>query len=467
MNSELTQYTAHTKRKVNAAFLSVIFFLSLGATFSPAIQAETLNLKQALNRALQGNPRIHEREQIVNIAKAKEQEKNDGDNVTFDVNVFVGLVQKKSGDLLTTDSNGQTVSRSDAHDYEGITPWYNLRLDIIKPLYSFGKTENYTAAAKENVTIKQNDVTLIKSKIKYDVYQTYYEYLTARDTRLLLEDVKGRLEKAIDLVEKWLKEGGVNAKQSDVFSLQTGTALVGHHLAESQGAENIALNRLKALTGINLSKKLDVTDKRIIPVELPKESLKKLQAKALTKRPEITQLKAGLNARRSLLKANQANIKPEIYAALLGSFATTPGRADLNNPFLADPFNHVSATPIIGLKWDWDGGRHPAKTRQAQASLIALVEKTTFARLGIPLQVAEQYQFLHSHHTMVEELAKGSRAGRRWMISSYVDFEAGLQKSEHIMAAAQGYVSAHTSYLKAVNAYNMHVIKLKSATGEL
>ncbi|NOX42998.1 MAG: TolC family protein [Gammaproteobacteria bacterium] len=464
---------------MRTVFFSTLFILFGGIVSSATLKAETLSLSQAVGRALHIDPRLRERQQIVNVARAMEKEAIDSDGLSFDINFFVGLAQIPPDGQLTTNNNGQIVSPADDHNYEGIAPWYNLRLGIVKPLYSFGRAENYSAAAKQNIAVKQGDVALVKTKIKYDVYQTYYGYLAARDSRLLLEDIKSRLKKAIDLVENWLREGETtggsetkpngNAKQSDVFALQTGAALVNRYLAEFQGAEKITLARLKTLTGVSVSKPLEVADKGIVPVEFPMESLKELQKKALANRPEIAQFKANLNARRNLIRANQSNIKPNIYAALVGSFATTPDSTNLNNPFLYDPLNYVGATPALGLgrQWNRNRGRQPAQVMQAQAKLNALAEKSVVTRQGIPLQVAEQYQFVHTHYTIVEELAKGSRAGRRWMISSYADFEAGLEKSEQIMTAFQGYVLAHIDYLRAVNDFNMSVIGLKSVTGEL
>ena len=447
---------------MNKTLLCILF----GFLYNSVVIAETLTLQQALDRAVKTDPRIEEKQQQVAAAHALELEAKNGDDLIYDVNIFVGLAPKKTGDFLTTDSNGNSISRSDANDHDGIAPWYNLRLSIIKPLYSFGKTEHYAQAATENTKLKKGDVSIEKTRIRIGVYQTYYKYLASKDARLLLEDVQSRLNKAINLVEKRLSEGSGNAKQSDVFELQTGAAMVSRYLIEAKGSEKNALDSMKVLTGIGLDNKLNFVEQRIVPTELPQTSLKTFKKRALKNRPEMRQLQAGLNAKKSLLKANKSKDKPNVYAAVVGSFAATPGRTDQNNPFVFDPFNHTTASPVVGFKWDWDSGKQPAQVKQAQADLDALISRSAFIRQNIPLQVAEQYQNVHTYHSIVEELAKGSRAGRRWMISSYADFEAGVGQAEKIMTAFQGYVLTHSDYLKAVNDYNMHVVKLKNVTGD-
>jgi len=46
----------------------------------------------------------------------------------------------------------------------------------------------------------------------------------------------------------------------------------------------------------------------------------------------------------------------------------------------------------------------------------------------------------------------------RWLISTYADFEAGVEETDKLVVAFQGYVAAYGDYLRVVNAYNMHVI---------
>ena len=434
--------------------------------------ADVVNLEQAVERALRYDARIREQDQLVEVARGLQKEAEDANRVTYNTNLFVGLAPKARGslfekDLTVGDDNPGLKIRSDAFDIKAVAPWYNFEFAVIKPLATFGKIKHYTEAAQANVDVKKGDVALQRAAIILDVHRAYYGYLTAQDTRLLMEDVKSRLEKATLLVQGWLDNGNGNKiKQSDLFALQTAGALVNRYIAEAQGYEKITLEGLRTLTGIPSGKDLELADKKLAPVELPKESLKDLQARALAQRPEMGQLDAGMTARRALVEAKKSESNPNLYAGIVGSLAYTPGRARLNNQYIYDIFNHGAMTPIVGLKWDWDSGRQPARVNQAQSELNALVEKSSFARDGIPFQVSEQYQHVHAHRIMVDELAQSSRAGRRWMISSYADFEAGLEEASKAMTAFQGYILAHSDYLRTVNAFNMYVAQLKFVTGD-
>jgi outer membrane protein TolC len=452
--------------KICQALLLTALLLPIG------VRAETveLDLGQAIERALATDPRITEKEKRVDGARALLKEAQNADNWLFSVNSFIGVAPTVRGGLFeTTDGEGnKSVGIPDsAFDIDGLTPWYYVEFGFIKPLYTFGKIEQYSKAAAGNIKVKQGDIALRRGQTLLEVTRAYNGYLTARDTRRLLEDTLAKLEAAVELVQGWLDSEAAEAKQSDLFGLQTGVALVQRYIAEARGFENIALAGLRMLTGIDEGDELRVAGKRLRPEPLPEDELKTLQARALEQRPEVHQLAAGLEARRALVMAKKNEAKPNIYAGLVGLISYTPQREDLTKASVYDPFNSAGATPVLGLKWDWNSGRQPAQVEQARAELEATLELKSFARQGIPFQVAEQYYTVQAHHEMVQKLYQGSRSGRRWMISSYADFEAGVEEASKVITAFLAYVQAHSDYLRTVNDYNLHVARLRVITGEV
>lgn len=437
------------------------------ALWAADAQAETLNLEQAVERALEHDPRIEEMKQLVNSARTLVNEAEAHGGWSVDANAFVGLAPAVKGGFFEGGgcTPGNCRVRSDRYDPDGVSLWANLTLAVIKPLYTFGKIENYAAAARANVDVKQGDVRLQRAETVLDVKRAYYGYLAARDSRLLLEDVRNRIDSAVSMVDEWLKEGERDVRQSDLFALQAATALISKYIAQATALEQVALDGLKVLTGAGLGGELDVADKGLSAVAMPELDAKELEAQALAQRPEMAQVEAGLRARRALVAANKANSKPNVYAGAAGMLAYAPNRDRLKNPYVADPFNDYGLTPLVGMKWDWAGGVQSAQTARAEAELNALIAKSDFARQGIPFQVAEQVHQVRAHHDAVNSLLDASRSARRWMIASFADFEAGVEKSEKVVAAFQGYVLAHTEYLRTVYDYNIHVAQLLNATG--
>ena len=433
----------------------------------PATAQTTLDLDQAIERALNHDPRIDEKRHYVAAARGLLEEVQGHGGWFVESNTFLGLAPQVEGSIFKNGAcaPGNCELRDDRYKFNGLSPWLKLEAQLIKPLNTFGKLENYSDAAEANIRIKDQDVQLQRNATVLDVKKAYYGYLAARDSRLLLEDVGKRAQGAIDLVKQWLDEGKGEVKQSDLYALQSGRALVAKYQAQAAALEKVALGGLKVLVGIPQEEALELADRRLRPVPLPDKTMKDLQAQALKQRPEMTQLKDGLEARRALLAADKANGKPDLYAGVAGGLSYTPGRNRLNNPYIYDPLNEAALTPLIGLRWNWSPGVDDGKISAAEAQLNALIAKSSFARAGIPYQVAEQYYQVQGYHEAVQNLEDAGRSARRWMIASYTDFEAGLEKAEKIMTAMQAYILAMTDYVQTTFEYNMHVARLQDAAG--
>ena len=429
---------------------------------------DKLGIEQAIQLALEHDPRIDEKEAFVRKAQGLLQEAEGSEGFRYSVDSFLAIANGVDGGFYeggATSCSNNCEPRDDLYDLEdGLSLWAGLTFSIVKPLATFGRLENYQEAAQHNIYVKQQDVVLQKDAVALQVVKAYYGYLTARDSRLLLEDTRQRLASALDLVEGWLEDGSGDVSQSDKFALQSGLGLIDNFLAEAKSLEKIAMAGLRLLTGLD-DEVIELADRRLRPVQLPPESLDEWIELAQENRAEFKQVTAGLTARRALVEATRADEKPIVFAGVAGSAAYAPNRDRLDNPHVYAPFNHYAMSPVLGLRWQWDQGAQPARVVQAQAELDALVHKASFARMGIPFQVREQYYSMHAKHQAIASMRDSSRAARRWMIAAYSDFEAGLEEADDIINALQVYVLAYAEYLRAVNDYNNHVSKLRSVSG--
>ncbi|WP_455221885.1 TolC family protein [Kaarinaea lacus] len=447
---------------------ALISFLVLILLLAPAVKAETLvlNIDQVVERAFNTDPRISEKEKLVLAAKGLLEEAQGAESWIFDVNTFLGLSPDVNGGIFE-DPEGNIKISSDAFDFSGVSPWYSLTFEIVYPFSTLGKAESYAEAAANNIKIQSGEVQLQRSKTYSDAVRAYYGYLAAHDAAAMMEDARKRVESAIKMVEEWIETGEGNVKQRDLFALQTGLGLLNRFHAEASALQDIAYAGLKLLTGLGEDVQLELADKRLEPIPMLEQSLPEMQQLAMEQRPEMTQVEAGLKARRALLNAKNAEKYPNFYTGVVGSISYSPDRPRLDNISIFDPFNHAGATPVIGMKWDWWSGRQSAQVTQAQGEYEAMIEKKSFAKIGIPFEVEEQYRQMHAHNKMVGEMYNAARAGRRWFLASLADFEAGVEESDKVISAFQAYVLAYTDYLKVVNDYNLHVARMRVVIGEI
>ena len=434
-------------------------------------QAETVNLQQAVEMSLAADPRIKEREQVVEAARSMVQEVEGNAGWRLSANAFIGLAPKVEGGFYQGGAQSCTAfpctPRSDGNRINGISDWSHLDFALIKPLFTFGKIEHYGEAAQGNVDLKQGELKKTRTDTVYDTKRAYYGYLTARDTRVFLEDMQQRLNQSIDSVDRNLKEENGESKQSDLYALQTAKGLLAKYVSQARAIEKISLDGLKVLTGVGLKEDLTVADDRITPVPFPQIDLAEFQARALQDRPEMQELEAGLRARRALVAAKKADRMPDVYAGVIGQVNYASQRDRLDNPYINDPFNNAGLTPVVGVKWDTVFGAANARVNQAQADLEALNHKKAFAVAGIPFEVSEAYVNAQANYDAQRELSDGATAARRWMVASLADMSAGMESADKVADAIKNYVLVQTEYLRTVNDYNMNVAQLARLTGEL
>ena len=430
-------------------------------------EAETINLQQAVEMSLAADPRIKEREQVVEAARSMVQEVQGNAGWRLNANAFIGLAPQVEGGFYQGGNFSGTVPRTDGDEFHGLSDWTHLDFALIKPLFTFGKIEHYGEAAQSNVDLKQGELRQTRTNTVYDTKRAYFGYLTARDTRVFLEDMQDRLNQSIDSVQRNLKKENGESKQSDLYALQTAKGLLSKYVNQARAVEKISLDGLKVLTGVGLKEDLTVTDERIAPVPFPQIDLAEFQARALQDRPEMQQLEAGLRARRALVAAKKADRMPDVYAGVIGQFNYASQRDRLDNPYINDPFNGGGLTPVVGVKWDTIFGAANARVNQAQAELEALNHKKAFAVAGIPFEVGEAYINAQANFNAQRELSDGATAARRWMVASLADLSAGLESADKVADAIKSYVLVQTEYLRTVNDYNMNVAQLARLTGEL
>lgn len=433
--------------------------------------ADTINLQQAVEMSLAADPRIKEREQVVEAARAMVKEVEGNAGWRLSANAFVGLAPKVDGGFYQNGAESCTAfpctPRSDGDHINGISDWTHLDFALIKPLFTFGKIEHYGDAAQGNVDLKQGELAQTRGNTVYDTKRAYYGYLTARDSRVFLEDMQDRLNRAIGSVERNLKDENGESKQSDLYALQTAKGLLAKYVSQARAIEKISLDGLKVLTGVGLKEELTVADDRIAPVPFPQLDLAEYQARALQDRPEMRELEAGLRARRALVAAKKADRMPDVYAGVIGQANYASRRDRLDNPYVYDPFNNGGLTPVVGVKWDTVFGTASARVDQAQAELEALNHKKAFAVAGIPFEVGEAYVNAQANFKAQHDLAEGAAAARRWMVASLADLSAGMESADKVADAIKNYVLVQTEYLRTVNDYNMNVAQLARLTGEL
>ncbi|MEE8364230.1 MAG: TolC family protein, partial [Gammaproteobacteria bacterium] len=151
-----------------------------------------LSLERAIELALANDPRVEQKKAFVRKAEAMLQEAEGSAGLRYGVDSFLAFATGVDGGFFQDGAEsctGNCTPRDDAYDFnDGLSLWAGLTFSVIKPLMTFGRLESFQQAAQQNILVKQQDVELQRDSIRLDVVKAYYGYLTARDSRFLLED---------------------------------------------------------------------------------------------------------------------------------------------------------------------------------------------------------------------------------------------------------------------------------------
>ncbi|MCL7750030.1 TolC family protein [Guyparkeria hydrothermalis] len=454
---------------------ALLLTAALAGLASTTVRAETppgepITLEQATDMALHADPRIEE--QRANVARAQaliERVKGEG-GVRVSANLFMGLAPKAEDGIFTNGTNtcpaGESCTlRDDGNELdEGLTVTSGLTASIIQPLYTFGKLENYGNAARLNRDVKASEVALARGETWLTVRRAYWGYLAARDTRRMLEGVKRQVDRTREDMREDAQAGEV--PMSQLYALESGAAQLERYLAEAGSVEAIAIDGLKTIIGVPITSSIEVADPRIEPVTLPEGGLAELADRALAQRPEMAMAENGQAAMRNYVAARKSERYPNLYAGVIAGATYTPGRDRLNNPYINQPLNQAYAAPVVGLQWDFNPGVMRANVSDAEAQLQGVVAKAQLARQGIPFQVAEAYHTAHGLERQIRALDAAKGNTRKWMVSTFMDYQAGLVGGEELAEAVKANTEAQADYFRAINDFNMSVAQLAIATGD-
>jgi len=94
---------------------------------------------------------------------------------------------------------------------------------------------------------------------------------------------------------------------------------------------------------------------------------------------------------------------------------------------------------VVGAKWHFDFGILNAKVGQARAELDQLQHLERAALMGIPVQVAKGYGDVQQQYKASVGLEKAYVNARRWLVTTFSNFDMGLGNISDIFQAFERY----------------------------
>jgi outer membrane protein TolC len=421
----------------------------------PALAAEPViyDLPRILALADENHPNIAASRARVVQARAQLDEAHFAPYSNFKLTGGVAVAPTVQGNNVFSPNTNVSLTSSLAFGWR-------VGIEGVIPLWTFGKITNLWDAASANVKVNEDAVEKERDQVRLDVRRAYFGLQLARDSKLLLKDVRSSIDKAIATLQKAVDKD--KGDPIDLLRIQTYSADLEARELESERFDSEALAGLRFYSGVST---LDIPD---APIRPPKHELghvtRYLSAAGLY-RPEVAMARHGIEARTAQVHLARSQFFPDIGVGLSLSTGAAPDVALQLNPFVVDPANYFRYGAALAFQWKLDFPAQVARVNYAEAQLEEVLAQQRFALGGIGTEVEIAYAEVIDWKKRVEVYSKAVKTAKRWLVMVQEGIDVGTTEEKDLLEPSRAYATNKFNQLNAVMELDMAMSRLAKATG--
>ena len=450
--------------KCTAIFL-LILFSSLKIVIGQESEKLVLSLKKCEELAFKNNQKIQDAQLSLKVSEAKRIQASHAKILPkFQVRNVWGPSPIAEGELDPT--GGYVISEDVTTSIpEDLRYFTQVDLDLIQPIYTFGKLSWLSIAAEFGVEAGQAGLEKSKEDVRLEVRRLYWALLLGRELLAVIEDTRKEMNQAESKIQELLDEGAEEVSQIDLFKLQIAQYEVNKRNRETLDKIELTKSALRITLGLSENTDYDIETEYLDPLETDLDSLSVYTATALQNRPELAQLRAGVGARRALVGVSKSDYYPQFFLGGQIKYNFAKDRFDPKGHFIYNPTNFFRPGIVVGLNWNLNFVQTRDRIRLAQAEYTKLSQKEEPLISGIKLEVKKAYLEVTQAGTNFRESRKALRASDNWLRSESMAWDIGVGEVKDLIDAFKANGSMQAAHLENIFKYNVALAKLSKASG--
>jgi outer membrane protein TolC len=365
-------------------------------------------------------------------------------------NALTGLVPEAHGNVLQADTSSRSLA--------GLGPFIRLDVDVVQPIFTWGRLDAARAAATAGVKARERQVGDKLSELRVRVAQLFWGETLARRLLAIAADVEKNLAEVTQKLDELLKEGEESVKPADRYRLDVYKASLRKRKAEAQKGLDVAHSGLAATLAL-APEALQLREAALSLDAGEVPDVARAREQAERQRPDVAALELAIAARDGEVRAAEAAMKPQLFIGGTFSFAHAPNRTPQTNPWINDVFNHVGGGVALGIRQDLALLLLAGQADKARAEREVLRRQ----REGLSRLVAQQVEAAAADVTAARERLLAANAaftsGKAWFRSAGLDFEAGVGEPKDLLDAYAAYIELQVDQQQA--AYDLAVARAK------
>jgi len=424
-----------------------------------------LSSKKCEVLAFKNNQKIQDAQLSLKVSKAKRIQASHAKILPkFQLRNIWGPSPRAEGELDPT--GGFVISKDVTTSIpEDLRYFSQVDLDLIQPIYTFGKLSGLSTAAEFGVEAGQAGLEKSKEDVRLEVRRLYWALLLGKELLAVIEDTRKEMNKAESKIQELLDDGAEEVSQIDLFKLQIAQYEVNKRNRETLDKIELTKSVLRITLGLSENTDYDIETEYLDPLETEVDSLSIYTATALQNRPELAQLRAGVGARRALVGVSKSDYYPQFFLGGQIKYNFAKDRFDPKGQFIYNPTNFFRPGIVVGLNWNLNFVQTRDKIRLAQAEYTKLSQKEEPLISGIKLEVKKAYLEVTQAGTNFRESRKALRASDNWLRSESMAWDIGVGEVKDLIDAFKANGAMQAAHLENIFKYNVALAKLSKASG--
>ena len=440
---------------------SVCLVLGL-ASIPLRASAEPLSRGKAISLALAQNPQLAAARAIEAQSVAR---RGQADAAQFPaISLTVGVGPSLKAKLVPGTAAQSTENTYGDVGLKDLSVAIGGQLEVLQPLYTFGKISQRQAAADHELRARQAQTEMTRAGLAVTVAQLYEGLLFARDAERFFEEIQHWLERTVESTQRELANE-TGAREQDLMRVQTALGAVHMSLNQAQASRRQAEAGLRAYLALPDGSIIEPKEPALVllPQSVPDHA--KLVGLARQRRPELRALAEGSAAYSALAEAEAAGKLPDFFAMLFASAGYTPGRDIVDTRYVRDPLNGFYPGLLVGARWQLTGGMADRRADENYAKADELSEMQRWAKIALPAEVTKAFEDTQRAKADDEAAEKAVGTAKQWSVQASADYSVGLGDVRDLTDATQAFVQLRVAAYDAKYRHNIALAELERAIG--
>ncbi len=363
-------------------------------------------------------------------------------------------------------ARGTVLESPDTVDTRAFGPFNRVEIQLVQPLFTWGKITSGIEAATHAVGVKIAEHDGVEAAVVEQTKTLYYNIVLARSVRGILEETRDGFDDALETARERREDGDVDITEIDLLYLRVGRAEIAKEIPKLVAGETAALEALRVLAGGEPGSPLDVRDGLLDPEEVALAPVEHYLAELYDVSPAWRQIEQGVEAQVDELSRTEAEYFPDLLFTGYFGYSYAPDRDRQLNPFAWDQFNFLRGPGgFLTVRWPLNFHITATKVQKARAELGHLEARRRQARQGLAVELVSAYEGAVENRKAVEDLEDGRKAGRAILTLSVTNFDLAIGDAREILNALGNYARVSSSYYEAVRDYNVALARLARVLG--